>query len=153
MASSSSLQHEASEERIDTSPNVSNTGNVPSPRGLNAAAAKWTISYFIVGKKFPSSTEVNPEVSVDFLKKQINAETELVPLNEVTELRLYRVDIPDDVNLVKKAKEVLATKKEDHVLRPLHILRNIFRDDPDKEKVQILVRPPSPSEFLCTSIK
>jgi hypothetical protein len=137
-----------------TDPNVTNTDNVPNPGGLNAAAAKWTINYFVVGKGFPSSTEVNPEVSVDFLKKQINTEMELVPRKEVTELRLYRVDIPDDVNLVNKANEEFATKEEDDVLRPLHILRTLFRGDPDKKKVQILVRPsPLPSEFLRAGIR
>jgi hypothetical protein len=115
---------------MDTNP--TNMGDATSPGGLNAAAAKWTINYFVVGKGFPSSTEVNPEVSVDFLKKQINTELELVPRKDVTEFRLYRVDIPDDVNLVNKAKEQVATKKEGDVLRPLKKLSTVFPGPPRK---------------------
>ena len=151
MASSSSLQHEASDESIDTSPTVSNTGNVPSPRGLNAAAAEWTINYFVIGKESTSSINVKPEATVHVLRKLINKELELVPPKDILALRLYHVDLSDDVNLVNNADQ--ATQTQANVLQPLRILRSLFQGDPDKEKVQILVRPPSPSEFLCTSIR
>jgi Crinkler effector protein N-terminal domain len=154
MASSSSLQHEASDESIDTSPTVSNIGNVPSPRGLNAAAAEWTINYFVVGDESASSIKVNPDVTVDVLRELINTKLALVPPRHLTKLKLYRVDIADDVELVNNANQELTTKKQTDVLRSLHTLRSVFQGDPNKEKVQILIQLPLlPGEFLCTSIR
>jgi Crinkler effector protein N-terminal domain len=150
MASSSSLQHEASDERMDTSPNVSNTGNVPSPRGLNAAAAEWTINYFVVGDESASSIKVNPDVTVDVLRELINTKMELVPPRDLTKLKLYHVDIADDDDLVNNANQQLATKT---VLRSLRTLRSVFQGDPNKEKVQVLIQPPLPSEFLRPGIR
>jgi hypothetical protein len=143
----SSLQHEASDERMDTNPDISNT-DATSRGGLNAAAAKWTINYFVVGDESSSSTEVNPEMSVDLLKKQINTELELIPRKYITKLRLYHVDIPDDDNLVNKANEQVVNKKEGDVLRSSEKLSAVFLGPPVNGKVHILVQPPQTGEFL-----
>jgi hypothetical protein len=101
---------------MDTNLNVPNTNDATSRGGLNAAAAKWRINYFVVGKEFPFLVDVEPETTVGELKKLINTELELVAHKETLALRLYLLNIPDGTKLAKRANDELATKGEDDVL-------------------------------------
>jgi hypothetical protein len=149
----SSLQHEASDERMDTNLNVPNTNDATSRGGLNAAAAKWRINYFVVGKEFPFLVDVEPETTVGELKKLINTELELVAHKETLALRLYLLNIPDGTKLAKRANDELATKGEDDVLLMTDELRDHYPASPPKRNIHILVKPPSPSEFLHTDLR
>jgi crinkler effector protein len=130
----SSLQYEASDERMDMDPIVSNTGS-------------WRIYCYVVGTdESPFSVKIMPHATVEELKEEINTKIELVARKDVHKLKLYCINLPDDDDLIKNVDEALAGKPPSE--KSTKKLGVVFPSGPREDLIHILIQIPQSGEFL-----
>jgi hypothetical protein len=113
----------------------------------------YTIFCLIIDKDDVFLVKIRPDATVYELKKEINAEKKLVASEHASNLKLFKVNIEDDDDLVEKAKQHLNTQPPPKPLRPTNKLSALFTEAPAEETVHILVQIPQTGEFLRAGVR